>query len=108
MISYVLNMISYVMLHYDIICTFRMKNINKSYMISYVFDFSYDVRCIYNLTSYVISPVSSCRRLAGPVQKRPLSCSNAPLFESNAAAARPLRLSLLFGSEITLHCCSGL
>ena len=46
MISYVLSMISYVMLHYDIICTFRMKNINKSYMISYVFDFSYDVRCI--------------------------------------------------------------
>ena len=53
------------------------------------------------LKSYVILHVSS--RLPEPVQKRPRSCSNVPLFESNAAAARPLCLSALFGFEIRLQ-----
>ena len=52
------------------------------------------------MKSYVISHVSS--RLPGPVQKRPQSCSNAPRFESNAAAPRPLCLSVLIGFEIRL------
>ena len=33
MISYVLNMISYVISSYDFTCAIHMKNINKSYMI---------------------------------------------------------------------------
>ena len=54
-----------------------------------------------DMKSYVISHVSS--RLPGPVRKRPRSGSNAPLFESNAAAPRPLRLSVLFGFKIRLQ-----
>ena len=46
MISYVLSMILYVMSYYDIMCTFHMKNTNKSYLIQYVYDFTYEVRCI--------------------------------------------------------------
>ena len=52
-----------------------------------------------DMKSYVILHVSS--RLLGPVQKP--SGPNAPLFESNAAAPRPLRLSVLFGFEIRLQ-----
>ena len=57
--------------------------------------------CQMDMKSYVISYASS--RLPGPVQKRPRSGSNAPLFESNAAAPRPLRLSVLFHFEIRLQ-----
>ena len=42
MMSYVLNMILYVISYNDIICTFHMKIINKSYVILYLSDF----RCI--------------------------------------------------------------
>ena len=40
MISYVLNMILHVILYYDIKCTFHMKYITTSHMISYVYDFT--------------------------------------------------------------------
>ena len=36
-------------------------------------------------------------------QKRPRSCSDAPLFESNAVVAHPVRLSVFFGLEIGLR-----
>ena len=48
MMVYVLNMISYVISSYDFTCTFHMKNINKSYMISYLsdgYEILYDFTC---------------------------------------------------------------
>ena len=36
-------------------------------------------------------------------QKRPRSGWDAPLFESNAAVARPLLLSVFFGLEMRLE-----
>ena len=44
MMSYVLNMISYVISSYDFTCIFHMKNMNKSYMISYLSD-RYEILC---------------------------------------------------------------
>ena len=43
------------------------------------------------------------KRGPATAQKRPQSGSDAPLFESNAAAARPVRLSVFSGLEIGLH-----
>ena len=54
-----------------------------------------------DMKSYVISHVSL--RLPGPVQKQSRPGSNAPRFESNAAAPRPLLLSVHFGFEIRLQ-----
>ena len=39
----------------------------------------------------------------GPVQMQPRAGSNATRFESNAAAARPLDLSVLFSIDLGLH-----
>ena len=53
------------------------------------------------MTSYAISYAFSC--LPGPAQKRSRSGSDAPRFESNAAVAHPVRLSVFVGLEIGLQ-----
>ena len=52
----------------------------------------------------MISYASVIKCGPGPAQKQLRPGSNAPLFETNAAAARLLRLSVLFGFEIRLQC----
>ena len=92
--SYVLNMISYVISSYDFTCTFHM-NINKSCMFhteSYLSD-GYEILC--DFTCF-LAPAR-----AGSKGSR--SCSNAPWFESNEAAPRPVRLSVFFGLGIELQ-----
>ena len=44
MMSSVLNMVSYVISSYDFTCIFHIKNINISYMISYLSD-RYEILC---------------------------------------------------------------
>ena len=75
-------------------------------MISYVHEF---IGVCYDIPSDFICLLASARagsnayqgRLNFAAQKRPRACSNAPWFESNAAAACPLRLYVLF--KISLH-----
>ena len=102
-----LNMISHLIfiLRYHIHISYE-----KYHYFIYFCVFTYDLTCIWfhmYMKSYVlamrfheISYVSS--RLPGPVQKRSLAGSKAALILFKCTA-RPLRLSVLFGFEITLQ-----
>ena len=111
-IGYSINKMSY-----TISCQANRKYISASYhdRILHTYDIAYDIPCIQNcrccLQHSMPFPVRSraCQGLfkCGPATalKQPRSDSDASQFESNAVAARPLRLSVFFGleNELRIH-----
>ena len=93
MMPYVLNMISYVISSCFFTCTFHMKNINQSYIISYLSD-GYEILC--NFICF-LAPARAGSKAAPILFKCTLVRA---WFESHAASASPLRLSVLFGFAV--------
>ena len=60
MILHVLNMISHVISYYDIIYTFHMKDISKSYIFSYLYDFTDDFMYMKSCVGYDIPYAFIC------------------------------------------------
>ena len=87
MMSNVLNMISHVISSYDFTCTFHMKNINKSYMISYLSD-GYEILC--DFTCFLAPALASSKAVPIRFKCTPvrIKCS----CPSSLTSVCPLRL----------------